>query len=117
MGQKRIEYRTYVIAPGALAIHAASQLADFDPDEVRDWMGPAADELTDQQIVDWANKLPRGKVIGTVEVIRSEPCRSRWGNWANHCRPLQTFPRPIWAIGSLGLWDWDPDMTLGPPRA
>jgi hypothetical protein len=114
-GVKVVENRSWSTDHrGLLAIHASAAAADAN---VFDDM-PAFRELYGIPRLDAAT-LPRGAILGTVELV---DCRryaalprrlkahpfAQPGCWCWLLANPKAFPRPIPATGKLRLWDWTP---------
>ena len=104
-GGKEVENRTWVTSyRGPLAIHASAGCARKYYEWGRDWMG-AIDVQTPA-----LDTLPRGCVIGTVELL--DCVRDASSLWAmpDSWHWILSAPKPCqprFVRGSLGLWTLD----------
>lgn len=115
-GDKRIETRSWSTAyRGPLAIHAAK---GWDADAR--WF---ASQVCGRILLGWdlPEDLPRGAVLGTVELLDVQPTwalnpseRERFfgdyspGRWGWIFGDFRNFAQPVLARGALGLWEWEP---------
>lgn len=119
-GAKRIETRSWPTAyRGRIAIHAAKGMPR--------WAREACYEIYFARALDdrhW-DELPRGCVIGTVDIIDCRPTESfddvimpaerEMGDFAPGrfgwvlANPIPITPVP--AGGALGLWEWEPPAS------
>lgn len=116
-GWKRFETRSWpTFYRGPLAIHAAKRPC---PD-IR-WDEPLGDLLIDEFGGHWALDLPRGAVIGTVDLVQClsteafdvdapEQLCGDWspGRYAWKLENPHKFAVPIPANGAQGFWEWTP---------
>jgi hypothetical protein len=111
---KAEEYRRFAIPLGPLAIHAGRSLpTNEDIEDVMQILRQYDVHASWQAAIEWCEQLPRGYVLGTVEVCGHEPRVTRWGTVANLLRSPVEFEKPLRACGQKGLWDWRPPA----PRA
>lgn len=116
-GWKKFETRSWpTFYRGPLAIHAAKRhCPDIRCDE------PLGDLLIDEFGGHWAMDLPRGAVIGTVDLVQClnveafdadapEQLCGDWspGRYAWKLENPHKFAVPIPASGAQGFWDWIP---------
>jgi hypothetical protein len=113
-GAKRIETRSWRTEyRGLLAIHASKRLPPDVAWVAREFGIPESD----------IQALPRGAVLGTVELVdvrRAEDVMAQLsqlekelgdyspGRWAWLLKSPIVYGRPIIAHGALGLWEWEP---------
>ncbi len=110
-GRKAVETRSWSTNyRGRLAIHAGKRVDKAAADEA----GYSLEEL------------PRGAVLGTVELVcvhemtnellqEASGSEKAWGVWeqgrfAWYLGSVLRFPQPVQAKGSLGLWKWEGDV-------
>ena len=112
-GRKKFETRGWATGyRGQVAIHASKGMPGWAKEAARDFgLDPDA--------------LPRGAVLGTVNIVAVAPTREvrdqlRWaddnlelaygdyddGRWAWQLVMPRAFADPVPATGALGLWEW-----------
>ena len=84
------------------AIITASMIQTIAFSEAKKWLIKAIGDF---------DKLPRGVILGTVEIIDCKRERtSPWhfdDNWGFYLQNPKEFREPILAKGKLGFWDFD----------
>ena len=112
-GAKKVETRSWrSLSRGLLAIHSSKR---FDP-----MSEPVIPGMSEEDIGPY---LPRGEVLGLVEVVSCFPTTAEevarlseversWGDygpgrWGWNLKRLWRFERGIPARGRQGLWNWE----------
>jgi activating signal cointegrator 1 len=110
-GVKTVEYRTWPTTyRGLLAIHAGRALPSLE--DYEQLLRVYVHGVREQTVRQWVGNLPRGYVLGTVQVAGCRPVRADepgrcWGKWAWELEEAEAWDRPVWAVGKQGIWEWE----------
>ncbi|MFH0899047.1 MAG: 2-oxoglutarate dehydrogenase E1 [Pseudomonadota bacterium] len=119
---KRFETRSWLtMHRGPIAIHAAKTIPDW---VYQVCVQPEFFALLERLGLNPIDKLPRGAVIATADLVDIEPTSEELrrrlspqellvgnfndGRFAWDIRNVRRLPEPIPARGQLGLWTWEP---------
>lgn len=117
-GFKDVENRSWrTLIRGEIAVHASVSKAEDDWEDaiitvaaIRAIAFSEAEKWLIKAIGD-SDKLPRGAVLGTVEITDCKRERtSPWHfdeNWGFYLQNPKELKKPIPAKGKLGFWDFD----------
>lgn len=117
-GFKDVENRSWrTPIRGEIAIHASASKTEYDWEDAVITMS-MIQTITFSEAQKWLiesigefDKLPRGRILGTVEIIDCKRERtSPWHfeeNWGFYLQNPKEIKEPIPAKGKLGFWDFD----------
>jgi hypothetical protein len=91
---------------GRIAIHASQGMTGFEYKGFCEYVGLFVPEM--KEVIVPASELPRGAIVGTVEIVDCKNIyRSRWfqGNYGFVLRNPVALSKPIACKGALGFWD------------
>jgi hypothetical protein len=112
-GAKVHEYRAWKTDyRGRLLIHAGRAYPTRSEMELFLEMLPGANKPSMYRAMEWVMQQGRGCIIGEVEIVGVREISAghpgyRFGRYAWVTANAKKYDCPIWAVGKLGLWEYE----------